>query len=91
MRLQSIISRIDRHADLFEKMMAKLGVREEMAEIHNVGPVYRRAAMRCMGCTNSEECKAWLDTTTKACEAPDYCRNRALFERLKAQMALPQN
>ncbi|MEX3008816.1 DUF6455 family protein [Hoeflea sp. TYP-13] len=88
MGIQNIISRIDHHADLFEKMMVKLGVRDELTQIDNIGPVYRRAAMRCVGCTGAEECETWLDTNAEPADAPEYCRNRALFARLKA--AMPQ-
>ncbi len=88
MGIQNIISRLDHHANLFEKMIVKLGVRNEMAELGNIGPVYRRAAMRCVGCSAVEECEKWLDEDTQDPEAPEYCRNRALFARLNA--AMPQ-
>ncbi len=88
MGIQNIISRIDHDADLFEKMMVKLGVRDEMAELENIGAVYRRAAMRCVDCSAVEECEKWLDEDKQDSEAPKYCRNRALFARLNA--ATPQ-
>ena len=86
MGIQNIIARIDRHSELFEKMMARIGVRDKLADIDNIGPVYRRAAMRCVGCTGTEECETWLEEHEHAEEAPEYCRNRALFARLKAAM-----
>ncbi|WP_419913503.1 DUF6455 family protein [Hoeflea sp.] len=88
MRFRQILSRIDRHADLFERMTAKLGLRNDLAELNNVGPVYRRAAMRCLSCDKAEECAAWLDIRNEPANAPDYCRNRGLFSRLKASHAL---
>lgn len=88
MGLQSFISRIDHHAGLLEKMMNKLGVRGKLDELNNIGPVYRRAAMRCVSCSAAEECETWLEEDEQGSEAPEYCRNRALFARLKE--AMPQ-
>jgi hypothetical protein len=82
MLFQSFLARIDRHAVLFDRMLASLGLRDRMAELNNVGPVYRRAAMRCVGCDSAEKCATWLDEHEHAEEAPEYCRNRALFTRL---------
>lgn len=90
MKFQNFISRIDRHADLFNKMTEKLGVREDLAEMDNVGPVYRRAAMRCLSCANAGDCGNWLDKRNEPEDAPAYCRNRGLFARLKAAHTLHQ-
>ncbi|WP_136661088.1 DUF6455 family protein [Nitratireductor sp. XY-223] len=88
MNFQRFLSRIDRHADLFERMTAKLGLRKDLAELNNVGPIYRRAAMRCLSCDKAGECEAWLETRNEPANAPEYCRNRGLFSRLKAAHAL---
>ncbi|MCY6380903.1 DUF6455 family protein [Hoeflea prorocentri] len=90
MKFQNFISRIDRHADLFNKMTEKLGVREDLADMNNVGPVSRRAALRCLSCANADDCENWLDKRTEPEEAPSYCRNRGLFARLKAAHPLHQ-
>ncbi|MEM9107681.1 MAG: DUF6455 family protein [Pseudomonadota bacterium] len=83
MGIASIIARFDRHADLFDRMLTTLGLRDRMSELKNVGPVYRRATMRCAGCSGAEKCASWLDEHEHAEEAPSYCRNLALMERLK--------
>ena len=88
MKFQRVLSRIDHHADLFERMTAKLGLRKELSELNNVGPIYRRAAIRCLSCDKAGECEAWLDARNEPEDAPDYCRNRGLFSRLKATPAL---
>lgn len=65
-------------------MTEKLGLREDLADMNNVGPVYRRAAMRCLSCAKADDCENWLAKQTEPEEAPSYCRNRGLFSRLKA-------
>lgn len=86
MGIASLIARFDRHADLFERMLTTLGLRDRMSELNNVGPVYRRATMRCVGCTGADKCATWLDEHEHAEDAPDYCRNLALMARLKSDL-----
>ena len=86
MGIATLIARFDRHADLFERMLTTLGLRDRMSELRNVGPVYRRATMRCVGCTGADECAHWLDEHDHAEEAPEYCRNLALMARLKSDL-----
>ncbi|MCR9134595.1 MAG: DUF6455 family protein [Alphaproteobacteria bacterium] len=83
MRFSSILARISRHADLFEAMANKLGVRDKIFELNNAPSVYRRANMRCLSCGQAEACSAWLEAGAEADEAPDYCRNKTLFARLE--------
>ena len=89
MGIASIIARIDRHADLFERMLTTLGLRDRMSELNNVGPVYRRATMRCVGCTGADDCADWLREHEHAEDAPDYCRNLALLARLRQDLPTP--
>ncbi|MEM6463314.1 MAG: DUF6455 family protein [Pseudomonadota bacterium] len=79
MGIQSTVSHIERHARLFERMMVKLGVREEMAAMKDVETA---ASKRCLGCAAADACGSWLDEDTEAPRAPSYCRNAALFDRL---------
>lgn len=83
MGIASLIARLDRHADLFDRMLAALGLRERMRHLKNVGPVYRRATRRCVGCTGADKCAVWLDQHEMAENAPGYCRNTALLARLR--------
>ncbi len=83
MRFSSILARISKHADLFEAMANKLGVRERIFELNDAAAVYRRANMRCLSCGHAEVCSQWLESETDAEEAPDFCRNKTLFARLE--------
>lgn len=83
MRFSSILTRISRHADLFEAMANKLGIREKIFELNDAPSVYRRANMRCLSCGKADACGEWLQSETEATEAPDYCRNKTLFARLE--------
>lgn len=83
MRFSSILARISRHADLFEAMANKLGVRDKIFELNGAPSVYRRANMRCLSCGNADACSEWLESGAEASEAPDYCRNKTLFARLE--------
>ena len=87
MGIAFLIARLDRHAELFDRMLITLGLRQRMEELKNVGPVYRRATMRCVGCTGADKCADWLDLHETAQEAPDYCRNTALLARLRDGLA----
>lgn len=83
MKLPRFFARIARHADLFERMTAKLNVDGQMNLLPNAASVKKRAANRCLGCFKAEQCTAWLELSAPRQEAPDYCRNQGLFARLK--------
>lgn len=83
MGVMQFFSRFTVHSELMERMFAKFGVREQFAEISQGPEVLRRAAMRCASCTDTEACAAWLDTNAAPAEAPDYCRNHDLIERMR--------
>jgi|GEM_PF-414568 len=83
MRFSGILARLSRHADLFEVMIRKLGVRDRMLALDDAPSVYRRANMRCLSCSQAEACGQWLETALDPGEAPDYCKNKALFARLE--------
>ena len=83
MKIPDILKRITRHNELFEAMTEKLHVRDTLLKISENGGVYRRASMRCLSCRNADACEQWLADIPEAHEAPDYCRNKALFTRLE--------
>ncbi|MCV6585087.1 MAG: DUF6455 family protein [Marinibacterium sp.] len=74
-----------RHAALVDRMANTLGIDlEESAmrgdlDIEEIGD----AVLRCTGCTNPDHCGQWLNENPTADNAVGYCRNTALFERLK--------
>lgn len=68
---------------LFDAMVDKLGLREAMVSRPNSAGVMRRADARCAQCGQETACSQWLAERETADEAPSYCRNHDLFERIK--------
>lgn len=81
---------LKRHAALVDRMAGTQGVDLEermMAGVMHPDEV-SDAVLACTGCAASDACEQWLDRAeAKAGEpgekTPDYCRNAALFSRLK--------
>ena len=82
MSVLDIFSRLTRQADLMDAMMKKVGVSEEIWKLPDHAGVLRRAANRCMSCQHPDACQYWLAHEAKPDEAPDFCRNHDLFERV---------
>lgn len=84
----NMIRRIDRHAGLVGQMAetVRVDLGDALAFGALSGEEVRGAVLRCMACESNEICSHWLDAhaETGADAAPDYCRNRALLERLQA-------
>ncbi len=70
----------------FHRMVQLLGVRSRIEALPDSGAVLRRAEKRCEGCSEPQACDAWMDGRETAGEAPKYCRNHDLFERLIDQI-----
>ena len=83
MSLLDMYKRMTHQADLMETMIDKLELRNALETRADTVNVMRRAANRCMSCTETEACEKWLAEHNKADEAPSYCRNHDMFERLK--------
>ena len=83
MSLIDMFRRINIHADLFEQMVKKLNLRDELSAVPRSPEVTRRAFSRCLTCAEPGACAEWLEETPVADEAPDYCRNHDMLERLK--------
>ena len=86
MAVLGLYRRMLRHTALMEAMIAKLGVREQLAAKPDVAAVTQRAAMRCVTCGAAKACENWLAQTEAATHAPDFCRNTGLFERLTREI-----
>ncbi len=76
---------LDRHAKLVGRMTGTLGI--DLVEAAQRGDIaeqdIRSVVFVCTGCTRTGDCVHWLDTHAEGAEtAPDYCRNKALFDRL---------
>ena len=83
MPLLSLYKRMMRKADLMEQMIDTVDVRDALETRANHADVLRRAANRCMTCAEPDACQSWLAEHDHADEAPGYCRNHDMFERLK--------
>ena len=82
MSLLAMYNKMMRQADLMDTMIDTLGVRSALESRPDQANVMRRAAGRCMGCNESAACEQWLTENDSAAEAPQYCRNHDMFERL---------
>jgi hypothetical protein len=80
-----LLSTLDRHTDLINRMAETLQVDLGDALINGRLPPegLRAAVLSCTACEGAGECPGWLDSHAEAAShAPGYCRNADLFERL---------
>ena len=82
----SITTRIDRHADLVNRMADTLGVSLFGAVTQgelSAGDL-RSLVFKCLGCQEVDACTAFLDSHApgEATATPSYCRNRETLNRL---------
>jgi len=79
-------SRLTQRADLMDGMMKKLDVVDEMKTMPGHAGVLRRAANRCLTCDQPDACQQWLTDEPSPDEAPGFCRNHDLFERVRSKL-----
>ncbi|MFC7703144.1 DUF6455 family protein [Plastorhodobacter daqingensis] len=80
------LTKLDLHAGLVNRMGDVLGADLGVALVEGrlSGQELRGAVLRCCGCGSESACDRWLEDHRAGAEAaPAYCRNEALFERLK--------
>ncbi|GAB4261403.1 MAG: hypothetical protein Kow0013_05910 [Pararhodobacter sp.] len=83
-----LFDRIERHATLVNRMadtvhadLAEALQRETLTALD-----LRNAVMNCVGCEAPDACEHWLEEhPAGASDTPDYCRNRELMQRLRAE------
>lgn len=68
---------------LFHVMVDKLRMRAALASRPAAEAVMKRAQARCAGCGREDTCQSWLAENERPAEAPYFCKNHDLFERLK--------
>ncbi len=79
----NFFERLDRHADLFQRMAQANGtdladaVLDGRLNPHELPGAY----WSCTACSKPDECRQWLETHETG-TPPDYCRNRNLLARL---------
>ena len=71
---------------LFHVMINRLGMRDALASRPNSEAVARRAQARCADCGRESACQTWLADNAAPSEAPSFCKNHDLFERLKHEI-----
>lgn len=77
-----LFRRIEEHGTLMRRMMRLTGV--NLAQIDGYGgeSALRNAIVRCIGCSNGEECRAWAAKAEQGSPPPAFCRNAELFTAL---------
>ncbi len=83
----SVLTWIMRNSEtqpLMEAMIEKLGLTSAMRRLPDRRGVLARASARCALCERPDSCAEWLAENTAADEAPYFCRNHDLFERVLA-------
>jgi hypothetical protein len=68
---------------LFHVMVDKLGLRAALESRPNADAVMKRAQARCADCGREDSCQSWMAENEAAGEAPYFCKNHDMFERLK--------
>lgn len=73
------------HADLVDRMAQTVDVDLEDAVLSGAARFddIADAVLKCTQCSNPGHCEDWLDRTRQADAPPTYCKNSALFARLK--------
>jgi hypothetical protein len=79
-----LLDKIDRRADVMNRMAETLDVDFAAAMAQNPGTVreYRQAVIRCVACGHEGECTEWMDSHPHAEAAPEYCRNKDIMAAL---------
>ena len=82
------IDRIDRHANLVNRMADTVGADMGAALLEGrvTAEDLRGAVLRCTRCAHVETCVGWLgrNEAAGADATPEYCRNRQLMARVTA-------
>ena len=73
---------------LFHVMVDKLGLRAAIESRPHAKKVKKRAQARCAECGREDTCQSWLADNEQPDEAPYFCKNHDMFERLKHDMEL---
>jgi hypothetical protein len=68
---------------LFHVMVEKLGLGDAIASRPHAKEVTKRAQARCAECGREDSCMTWLAENEEPAEAPYFCKNHDMFERLK--------
>ncbi len=87
MNIINFFTRLNERAVLMDAMISKLGLTDTVASLASQPDVLRRATFRCHTCERPQECAEWLADAQDPTEAPAYCKNHDLFERMMDRAA----
>lgn len=77
--------KMNTHASLMGRMMETVGALDHIPNTLQADIQLRKAATRCLGCSQPGECSTWLSEHEGGADrAPGYCPNADLFEEWKA-------
>ena len=76
---------------LFHVMVDKLGLRAAIESRPHAKDVMARAQARCADCGREDTCQSWLAENDQPGEAPYFCKNHDMFERLKHDIGLEKD
>lgn len=82
-----LMDKLDRHADLMQRMADTVGadLGQAMQDGRLSAEGLRSAVLRCTSCDSVGACEHWLEAQEAGTidAAPGYCRNADLLERLQ--------
>lgn len=81
----NLVAKLDRHADLFNRMSEARNVDLADAVLHGTvdAQTLRSSVFRCMQCEEADQCEHWLDEAGQGeTPKPTGCRNKTLLDRL---------
>ena len=73
---------------LFHVMVDRLGLRAAIESRPHARDVMKRAQARCAECGREDTCQSWMAGNEQTDEAPYFCKNHDMFERLKHDIEL---
>lgn len=86
MKFPALFATLNARAELVDRMARAVGAHNGLLGNPSRAAVTRRAVSRCGQCDQTEACEHWLENNPVADHAPDYCRNRDLFDRLSREI-----
>lgn len=74
------MDRLNERADLMGRMLDTIGAMKQVPSVAHSDAALRSAAHRCINCSETEACRAWLDQHKDgAARALPECPNAQLF------------
>jgi len=78
----TITSRLAQHLELMGRMFRLTGAVDGPLAVMTIEDEFRSATLRCAACTGTEACTDWLLSSNEGAEAPAFCPNHAMINRM---------